>query len=284
MAVIEMSVQDWIDVKDNPRQRNTERRANLAKTKHLSKYEAPHRFVFAAIRNGDVLCKLDGHTRAMLWSLGELELPPDGKVTVCLIEVSSYADAKHYYDCLDAGAATKQPCDTVFGATRENKFRLRSSLLRSCTFTTQLKIADSGKKFSGDINALVKKWKPILLSLDSLGLGSGFTVLISAMLLSIKRDGVEVAGPFWKGLDQDSGTKTAAGMDGIEALRRHIENRRAEKRVSGYDNLIDIVSRSLTAYSAWKDGRRIKTLRTSDLTSWLPSSAKKSQQQQTTRK
>lgn len=274
-SAIEMSVSDWIAVKDNPRQRNTERRANIAKTKHLSSFIEPHAFVFAAVHNGNILCKIDGHTRALLWETGELEHPPSGRVIVCLLTVSGMKEAKYLYDCLDAPTAVKQPCDFVFGATRENNFRLRSALLRQHRFATQLKLADSGKNFSGDVYELVRKWKPELMALDSLGLTSNYTILVAAMLLTIRRDGLEVAGEFWRLLDDNKGTKTAAGMDGVEALHQHMLIRRGDGTIAGYDNLIDILGRCITTYVAWRQGRRLKSVRTTNFAEWVNGPARK---------
>lgn len=275
MAVIEMSVKDWIEVKDNPRQRDTEKRANYAKSNHLSKYEQPHSFVWAAVKDGQIVCKLDGHTRALLWKSGELETPPNGKVTVLLIEIKSRSDAKYYYDLLDAPRAAKKPSDFLFGATRENNFKLRSALLRSCSFSTQLKLADgNGKKFDGQIYPIVTRWKGILQELDALGLSSSYGVLICCMLGTIKRDGIDCAGKFWQALDSNMGTKTAEGMDGVEALTQHMMIRRGEGRMAGYDNLIDILQRAITAYEAYKSGKRLKNLRVSDLSVLFPRTQK----------
>jgi hypothetical protein len=258
---IEMSVEKWIDVPENPRQRNTEKRANYARLHHLREYSPIHRFVFAATIGGDIACKLDGHTRALLWKLGELERPPSGKVVTLLVAVRSMADAKRLYDQCDARSATKKPSDVIFGATRENDFRLSSSLLRGCKFSDQLRIASGRNNINHDLYALVRTWKPHLIALDGMALTSNYTILIAAMLLAIRRDGVARAGEFFATLDQNKGTKTAQGMDGPEALRQHIDNRRAQGSTAGYENLDDILARAWSAYVQWLDGTRIKALK-----------------------
>jgi len=258
MAVIEMSVVNWIDVPDNPRQRNTERRAKSARIKHLAKYQKPHRVVFAASKNGNILCKIDGHTRALLWKLGELDTPPDSKVEVVLFEVSGLQEAKDLYDMLDAQATVKVPADNIYGACRELGFRLDSYLLRRCAIATQLKIATTGKKFSGNLYAMVKSWKEELIALDKLNLGSGNTILISVMLVAIRRDGVDKAGEFFTKLEKNEGLKSTKGYDGIELLGRVMEVRRSEKRTAGYDNLMEICGQAWTAYEMWIHGKQRK--------------------------
>ena len=254
MAVIEMSVMDWADVPDNPRQRNTEKRAKAARSRHLSSYQKLHRVVFAASKNGSVLCKLDGHTRSLLWILGELDAPPCGTVEVVLIEVSGLSEAKQIYDMLDAQPATKKPSDVVFGACRELGFRLDSYLLRQCAFATQLRIATTGKRFQGDVYAMVKEWKPELIDLDKIGLSSQNTILIAVMLTAIRSDGVKLAGEFFSRLEKNEGVKTSSGYDGVELLSRVMSLRRAEGRTAGYDNLMQVAGQAWTAYQMWISG------------------------------
>ena len=259
MAIIEMSVQDWIDVPDNPRQRNTESRAKVAHRRHLAQYAKPHKVVFAASKDGEIICKVDGHTRALLWKLGELDTPPDGKVEVVMFDVSGIKEAKELYDMLDSQVTVKKPADNVFGACRELGFRLDSYLLRKCSFATQLKIATTGKKFSGDVYAMVKEWKLELIALDKLALSSQNTILISVMLNAIRRDGVEKAGEFFAKLDQNEGVKSNKGYDGVEALARVLAIRRAEGRTAGYEHLMDICGQAWAAYTGWLAGSFRKT-------------------------
>ena len=244
--VIEMSVADWCALKDNPRQRNTERRANQAE--HLRSYQPIHRYVWAATHNGDPLCKLDGHTRALLWEKGLLDQPPEGTVCVLLIPVKGLAEAKAYYDMLDNAGVSKKPADTIFGATRENKFLLTSALLRGCSFSVAIKLAHSGGKYKGDLHALVRNFRDELVELDSWRLSSNYTVLISVMLLAIRHGNVTKAKAFFTKLDNNEGVKTSDGMDAVQALYQHMERRRAMGTTAGWDNLYDIAARAYAAY------------------------------------
>ena len=263
--VLEMTIQDWSDVKGNPRQRNTEDRAEWAKRHHLAQYEKPHKWVMAAVMGGNLLCKIDGHTRDILWMDGSLGSPPDGKVSVILIDVDSIQEAKDLYDMLDSKRAVKTPNDIIFGACRENGFRLTSPLLKSCRFSNQLRLADAGKFGGRDVYELVKSWKPYLKALDALGLPSKYTILIAIMLIAVKRDGANVAGPFFVGLSKDLGQKESGGkMDGIEALSRHIDLRRAEGKTAGYENLSDILIRGWNCYVDWLDGKKMRGVRAKD--------------------
>jgi hypothetical protein len=234
MAVITMSIAQWAEVSDNPRQRDTERRAEFGRRNHLAEYHKTHDYVYAAVLKGDVFCKLDGHTRSYLWSRGDLDPPPSGQVQVLLIDVINKQEAMDIYDELDSIKAFKRVSDRVFGATREHGFRLRSSLLNGCKFGTQIKLAETGT-YSGDAWSLIKRWKATLLDLDALNLPKKYPTLISAMLLSIRRDAVQ-------------------------ALVHHMDIRKAEGRTAGYENVSDILARAWYAYEAWLDGKRVKRL------------------------
>jgi hypothetical protein len=260
MAVMTMSVSDWVAVPDNPRQRNTEKRAKVARRKHLASYQKPHKVVFAACKDGAVICKIDGHTRAYLWQIGDLQTPPDGKVEVVLFEVSGLEEAKEIYDMIDGQPVVKKPSDNIFGACRERGFRLDSYLLRGCAFATQLKIATSGKKFSGDIYQMVSDWENELIALDEMAFTSRNTILISVMLVAIRCDGAEKCKEFFKKLESNEGIKSSKGYDGIELLSRILEVRRAEGRTAGYENLIQICGQAWSAYEMWKSGKMRKNV------------------------
>lgn len=258
MPVMKMSIAQWHEVPDCARQRDTARRAQRAKSKHLSEYHKTHDYVFAATIDSNIACKLDGHTRDFLWTGGELELPPSGSVQVITIPVKNLQEAKEIYEYLDSPSAVKRKEDAIFGATRENKFLLKSRLLQRCKFNYHLCYVDNGT-FGGDTYKLIKKWKQELLDLDSLDLSRKFSTLIPAMLMSIRRDGMESSAPFWKGLDQGLGTKEGhLGYDGIEALSRHMATRASQDRTGGYANVKDMQDRAWFCYDAWTQGKRIK--------------------------
>jgi len=274
MAVINMSVEQWSEVPENPRQRNTTKRAKYARSKHLKEPHYIHRYVFAAARNGKLLCKLDGHTRGFLWDHGQLPLPDDGSVEVMVVEVKSLKEAAAIYSKFDNPRAVESVSDSIHGFTKENKFGLDSKLLAGCKFANQLRLADG--VFGGirgnsqrDIERVVKEWKPYLLELDSLGLSSKYTTLIGFMLIVIRKDGLGLASKFLSLLDGNHGTKNSKGMDGVECLHEHIKIRKLEKRMTGYGNLYDMTDSAWTAYSMWQSSKRAKKLQQNSFVSVL---------------
>src|SRR4029077_6653573 len=81
---IEMSVADWIQVAPNPRQRDTEKHAR--KAKHLMTPQPTHRRVSMAMTPDGRKWKLDGHTRALLWSRNQVERPESLNVSVFTVQ------------------------------------------------------------------------------------------------------------------------------------------------------------------------------------------------------
>ena len=81
---IEMSIEEWIKVKDCPTQRNTEIHAKSARKKNLKESSITHSQVSAAqVKTKGNMYKLDGHTRAYLWS-EKILIPNFEQVSVTL--------------------------------------------------------------------------------------------------------------------------------------------------------------------------------------------------------
>jgi len=274
MAVIKMSVKEWSVVPENPRQRDTTKRAKYARSKHLKEPHYIHRYVFAATRKGKLVCKLDGHARSYLWEHGQLPPPSDGIVEVMCVEVRSLKEAAAIYSKFDNPRAVESVSDSIYGFAKENKFGLASKLLSGCKFANQLRLADGffrGTRGNSqrDLERVVKEWKPYLLDLDSLGLSSKYKTLIGFMLIVIRKDGLGLASKFLSLLDGNHGTKNSKGMDGVECLHEHIKIRKLEKRMTGYGNLYDMTDSAWTAYNMWQSNKRAKKLQQNSFVSVL---------------
>ena len=93
MPTIRMSVDEWIKVKANPRQRDTEKHA--AKAKHLLTPSPDHAHVSAARLPNETLVKLDGHTRALLWKRGTVPALRIYQLTTILRDRNEMLEFKH---------------------------------------------------------------------------------------------------------------------------------------------------------------------------------------------
>lgn len=170
--MIKMTVDQWADVPDNPRQRNTEFHAQ--KSKHLDRLEATHTLVsMAKLPNGDCY-KLDGHTRALKWAENP-ELRPKGKLNVMVVFVPTIAEVRRLYTHFDAKEALESTSDSIYGAMRQNKVSRESSFLQRSKISTPLHCANfymglTNKRYeqNPDWNKLVAPFKNELTLLDKL--------------------------------------------------------------------------------------------------------------------
>lgn len=280
MTTLKMCVSDWIKVRDNPIQRDTERHAQ--KAKHLLTPLPTHAIVFAAkLPNGDLI-KLDGHTRALLWKRNQAKHPPH--VDVNVIPVESIERAIELYKTFDSRDALETATDKVSGGFRQAGFKPESGLLSSGSITSALKLAWVGvhgwamEKRARDVYAMVDEFSAEILALDELGLGKGAAPsgVIAAFILSYRKHDVAIL-PFWRGVFADGGTKQDGEMDAIEAVCRLMLERRGSY---GGKAGTDLCARALMAVEKWLNGEMLVIApRPVDITSYIdrPSRAPKFQ-------
>jgi len=266
VRLIRMSVQDWIAVPDNPVQRDTVRGAASAKRRHLASHVVAHDEVHAAVYKGAILCKVDGHKRALLWESGELKMPLDKCVNiypyVCCAKTRKDAleEAVVMYDWKDSKGPLKDTSDTLYGSLRSLNIFLQSPLLKASRFSVGLQIAEGHKwNTSKDSRIFVQRWANELVTLDSWGLTPRriSAPIVALALMTICRYGAKRTKDFFVGVNGDIGNKSSLGRDGIDALVHHLDVRSKESRMTGWTNLLDICSRSLSAYMAWRTGRML---------------------------
>jgi hypothetical protein len=248
-----MSVKDWIAVKSNPIQRDTERRSLTAK--HLYTPNPSHQFVMAAKQPNGNLIKLDGHTRALMWERKMVEAPPH--VYVGLIDVSGPKEAEELYKTFDSKDALESVRDKTFGAFHKHNFQPESALLQRGHIFSALKMAyaillgiapsagvwGTSKKFANadengasykvataEIYDLVNMWSYELHALDAFHLPAGAinSGVLSAFLVSYRKYDTKVI-PFWTGVFAKEGNKSGREMDAIQATVELIERRRGSK-------------------------------------------------------
>lgn len=131
-----MTPAEWAEVPDNPRQRDTEKRAMQAK--HLYRLEAAHLLVHMAEWPGG-RCKLEGHTRSKVWS-DRPEIAPE-QVDVRVYVVASAGDAKRLYGHFNSREESETSTDRLFGAMRECGIEPQSTFVRSAKFSHAVRTA-----------------------------------------------------------------------------------------------------------------------------------------------
>lgn len=267
ISVLPMSVDQWILVPDNPRQRDTESHAKSAVKKHLSELSPVHRVVHAATIDGETpACKLDGHTRAWLWKVDKLERPKSNTMMVMLYKVNDLREAGELYTHFDNSQAAETSSDKFFGGCREQNIRLESALLNRLQISNALKFATSkwgGHNFSH--YELISIWKNELLELDSWNISKGklSNALISVALLCIhdKRYETSIVREFFHNFVTDAGVKEGKLRDGVQALSELVERKKNQSSPNGWKNITDLAERALTCVNMYVQGKRIRSVR-----------------------
>jgi hypothetical protein len=263
IKTLPMSYEEFAAIPDNPRQRDTMQRAKKAMRRHL-RYPCPtHSIVQVASVNGVPICKLDGHTRCYLWGRGILKKPSD-KLIATIYEVANMEEAKVLYTHIDSGDAVETSSDKLSGACRECGVHLTGSLLGKHNFNTAIKIAHalSNGGCGQTEYQIVPKWAKVLIEVDSWGLpmnkfrGTG---LVALMFVSVAAQKIasDVVADFFTRFSNDAGEKNGKLRDGVQALTEHMTARRLASQMTGYDNILDMMSKGLSCLNAWSSNQYI---------------------------
>lgn len=249
--MIQMPVAAWIEVPDNPRQRDTERRAR--RSRHLYKTARDHSLVTAArLPNGD-LVKIDGHTRALLWARGEIERPDH--VNVVIFDVGSFEEAKDIYTHYDSPEAVEKSADRIFGSLRETGIEAQSELLKSGKISNALNMARKYAGVHGTVYEAARCFAASLCFLDTLNLRHGVfpTGVVGALLLTHHKYGTK-SEKFWHLVAADRGFKVNGVMDGVQATREIIA---FCKGMYGGAQNEKVLRRTINAFEKWMNGEHL---------------------------
>lgn len=278
MPLRKMKVSEWIKVKDNPIQRDTERHA--AKAKHLLTPLPIHAIVYAAELPNGTLVKLDGHTRALLWKRNQVQHPPE--VEVNIIRVADIEEAKRLYKTIDSRDAVETIPDKISGAFNSLNFSPESGLLKQGNIAHALRISWNIKSgyspiSSGPKNKLVPfelyeavtEFSSEIFALDSFPDAhvrptSG---IVAAFILTMRKHGKNIV-PFWQMVFANGGEKKNGKMDGVQALNELILGRKG--RAYGGSATIEMASRAVMAAEKWLADEELSAIpRPFDLTGYI---------------
>jgi hypothetical protein len=249
-----MTTDEWAQIQDNPRQRDTEGRAE--KSKHLLKPSKDHAVVAAArLPNGE-LTKLDGHTRSLMWQRGDVDKPE--KLNVVVYDVHSIEEAKELYTHYDSQAAVEKAADRVYGGLRESGIGAVSDIVRNGLIANAINIVSRNIGMKGREYEVMRTISASIAFLDTLNLRRGMlpTGIVGAILLTHHKHGTK-AERFWRAVLADRGTKANGQMDGIQAAHEVIVWARG--RYGGGQNE-KVCRRAITAFEKWSVGESLQRL------------------------
>lgn len=276
---ITMELEDWISVRDNPRQRDTERHAERAR--HLLIPSPTHHVVSAARLPSGELVKLDGHTRCFLWENARIPQPKTLEVDV--YDVPSLVAAGELYVTFDSAGAMETLTDQVYGACRQKGVEFESQLLKNNRFGSACKqlftlmFGESLSQHPEFTYNAVAYFMPQLREFDKINpKWKGFpTGMMMAVLITMKRYG-HSALDFWQRYAEGLGVKIDGEMDAVQALEIAVMRWRAEGRW-GRAATRDLLARAVAAFEADRRGDTytvaVKRLRADTLRSYIRAAA-----------
>ena len=251
-----MTPEEWAEIPDNPKQRDTAARAVRASRQHLKNFAAPQANVSAARLPDGTTYKLDGHTRSYLWMNSKLEAPASLRVDVYNVETLD--EIMSLYDMFDNPQAAESATDRLTGAYRFYKITPKSRLLTQGGVTSALRILTGHTGGGTNFNILtsVKNWKKELEAIDKCDLPPEkiTTGLLVAALLGVRLIGEDTL-LFWERFAAGLGERANGASDAVDMLLRTMEKRRASRTLSGSSNHRDIAGKAFAAMEAWKAGR-----------------------------
>jgi len=229
-----MTLTQWVGVPDNPRQRDTERRALRAK--HLYKLEAPHLLVHMA-EWPEGRCKLEGHTRAKIWT-DRPDIAPE-QVDVRVYVVANIDEAKRLYSMFNSSEEHETATDRLFGAMRDAGIFPESTLVRTARFSNAVRTAygymcgasaaaerDHANKASlqCSVYEAVEEFRREILALDVLDLSKSkaYGAVICCYFLAYRKHGDQV-NEFFMRYASDAGVKEGRSKDCVQIFADAME-------------------------------------------------------------
>lgn len=229
-----MTPTEWLQVPDNPRQRDTEKRAMTAK--HLFKLEAAHLLVHMA-EWPDGRCKLEGHTRCKVWA-DRPDIAPD-QIDVRVYVVDDIEDAKRLYGHFNSKEEAETSTDRLFGAMRDAGITPASTLVRTARFSNAVRTAygymcgasstatrkhDNSASLQCSVYEAVEEFRQEILALDALDLSKGkaYGAVVCCYLLAYRKHGDSI-NEFFARYVSDAGVKDGRNKDCVQVFADAME-------------------------------------------------------------
>lgn len=267
-----MTCGEWFAVPANPIQRDTEKHATKAKGGHLAFSIPAHAIVTAAMLPDGSMVKIDGHSRAFLWSNGDLA--PPRSLCVNVLPVANIEEAVFLYKTYDSQSAVETGADRIAGAFRLADLSAQSDAVVRGGITGALSLLlDPGqsREMRSNIYDAVGEWKAEITLLDGLTVTrSKFpSFIVAAALATFRVRGKRVA-RFWTSYSGGNGTKIDGESDGIQAL----EGLRLTLRGKGQSVDLNRMNAGKAVYccEAWLQDRSLKRVLETDILKYIASS------------
>jgi hypothetical protein len=271
--IISLPVTEFLEMSAAPGHRNSEGRAAAAE--HLKTLVPEHLEVAIAeypdpsAPSGVRRVRMTGNTRAQVWKCGLSNAVPES-VSARLYRMKSETEVRERMLRHDSREQAWSAADLMYRAydmTFGPEWRPRSKILAGSNKLTQpIRKADAivnHARYSPDpavkVEMIMRHWIKEIQTLDnlldrpvsnSIKEKAPFTQgLLAALLVILRyRDEQQIA-PFMQTFPDDGGTKTDAGLDGVQLLIEGLGKPRT--------NPDDLLRRALTCFSLWEAKRAV---------------------------
>lgn len=247
-----MTADEWFEVPDNPRQRDTERRA--LKAKHLFNLEAAHTIVHMA-EWGEGRCKLEGHTRAKIWR-DKPDIAPE-VIDVRVYLVANEQEAKELYNKFNTPQEGETSSDRCFSAMRDAGIVPQNTLIREAKFSNAVRAAVGfltsgdrrGSLYKTNVYEAVLEFKAEIEALDRTGLTKHKMIgpAICCYMLSFRKHGDKVD-EFFARYASDAGVKDGRSRCCIQHFADAMQEANGH---GGYEPFVDGCRIGLACIDRW---------------------------------
>jgi hypothetical protein len=255
-----MSVGEFFEIPDNPRQRDTQRHAKKAQKGHLREAAEIHKFVEVAALPDGRMIKLDGHTRAYLWQLGQLDAP--AFVVAKIRKAKDEKEVMRMYLEYDGQGPVETSQDRVYGALNQTETAFQSTLMRSGKYISALSLAKRGyidtKATEGEgIYDLIAEFRDELLKIDALSPATERFVsgVLAAAIITLRKHGDEAL-KFWSAYSRGLGEKVGKEKCAVQMLDDLVRMRRAAGTLSARVHVVDVCGKAIAACDKWLKGEK----------------------------
>lgn len=258
----EITLEQYLEILDNPKQRNTELRAKSAKKKHLSEWHPAHSFVSASLFEGKLYLN-DGHTRRELIRQGHFS-PEDLPETyhLAVIECDRYEDVCDNYDCYDSKSAVESASDTNYSLFKHLGHEFKSQRFQKPTDLGAIhSLACDGTVVTRE--DWVRAWFSEVVELDRFdipagtakGVGKTLTAgAIAAAVMLIHRGYGDKVRQFILDVRADRGEKKGQSRDGVQLFVEWILS--TGEKTSGYLGYKNVAEKFIVCFDLWLKGHR----------------------------
>lgn len=264
-VMIKMTVDAWVSVADNPKQRDTARHAQKAVNKHLKSSSPVQSVVHAGKLPTGEMFKIDGHTRALLWSENRLAKP--SHVDVVVYPCADIAEVIALYDAFDNPTAADSTPDNLHSAFRLAGHLPQCDLLKEGAVVSALRLLHWSVP---NLVPVVAYWIEEFVALDKLGLSrKTFACHGIAAALLILREYGEAGERFIIKVAANDGYRADGKSCGVdEACRLLLEAKGKSRQPAAVQRAL--VGKLVACCTRWLNGRMSeRTTKGVDISQWM---------------